>query len=256
MLSSSSWTLRFVADTTSDVLEVLRATGPFIAAAVALGIASWSGYRERRRRPELRLLFDPATDDVDPGVGEGKDEKHWVRLRVANRWGKHTAEDVEVFVVHVRPWRAPSLNGFRLRWANTVETDQRWRDVPWPARQTIPPGTARHVDLLDIARSDPERGDPIEGHAEARITLKVLPDRRDKRQSLTEGEWCVLLALTARDVDAVYYRVSITFDGLWWSSEDMREQLQVLVTRVHYIGLEPERAWKQRFAQVSWRRRR
>jgi hypothetical protein len=164
-----------VADETPLVLDVLRTAGPFVAAVVALYIALRSERRERRRQPDLRLLFDSATDDVEAGVGEGRDEKHWIRLRVANRWDKRTAEDVEVLIVDVRPSFAPSLSGFRLTWATLVEDDHRWPSVPWPARQTIASGTARHVDLLYMAlRSDREPRDPIEASSR-----RTSPSRRN-----------------------------------------------------------------------------
>jgi hypothetical protein len=244
------WTLGCVADETPLLLDVLRAAGPFVAAVVALYIALWSERRERRRQPDLRLLFDPATDDVEAGVDEGKDEKHWVRLRVANRWGKRTAEDVEVLVIDVRPRFGPSLSGFRLAWATLVEDDYRWPTSPWPARQTIASGTALHVDLLYMAlQPDGESRDPIEGIAPAYIALQARPERRDERHVLPAGEWYLLLALTSRNADTVYYGVTIDFDGLWWSSEHMRDHLNVSVSRVHYVVFAPERAWRRGFVR-------
>jgi hypothetical protein len=54
-----------VATETSPVRDVLRTTGPFVAAVVVLYIALRSEWRDRRRQRDLRLLFDPATDDVE-----------------------------------------------------------------------------------------------------------------------------------------------------------------------------------------------
>jgi hypothetical protein len=239
-----------VADGTPFVLDLLRAAGPFVAAAAALYIALRAEHRDRRRQPDLRLMFDPTTDDVEAGVDEGKDETHWVRLRVANGWGKRTAEDVEVIIVDVRPWLGKTtLNGFRLTWAILVEDDLRWPDVPLPARQTIPSGTARHVDLICMGScSDSE---PIEGVTPAYVAVQAQPKRRDKRHVLTGGERYLLLALTARDADAVYYGVTIEFDGLWWSSEHVRERLNVSVSRVHSVDFEPARVWRRGFARRS-----
>jgi len=240
-----------VANETPLALEVLRTAGPFVAAVVALYIALRSERREHRREPDLRLLFDPATDDFEAGVGEGKDEKHWVRLRVANRWGKRTAEDVEVLIVDVRPWSGPSLSGFRLTWATLVEDDYRWPSVPWPARQSIASGTARHVDLLYMSSgSDGKSGARIEGVTPAWIAVQAQPERLDQRHVLAGGERYLLVALTARDADAVYYGVSIEFDGLWWSSKHVRDHLKVSVSKVHHVVFEPEGALRR---EVAWR---
>lgn len=239
-----------MADEIPPVLDVLRAAGPFVAAVVALYIALRSERRERRRQPDLRLLFDPATDDVEAGGGEGTDEKHWVRLRVANRWGKRTAEDVEVLIVDVRPRLGQSLSGFRLTWATLVEDDYRWPSVPWPARQSIAPGTARHVDLLYMARgSGRESGDPVEGEAPAHIALQAQPERLDQRHVLPGGKWDLLVALTARDADAMYYSVIIDFDGQWSSSEHLMEHLKLSVSEVHHVVFAADRGLRHRFGR-------
>jgi hypothetical protein len=239
-----------MAGDTPLVLDVLRAAGPFVAAVVALYIALWSERRERRRQPDLRLLFDPATDDVEAGVDDGHGEKHWVRLRVANRWGKRTAEDVEVLIIDVRPRFVPSLSGFRLTWATLVEDDYRWPGGPWPAHQTIASGTALHVDLLYVAvRPEWESRDAAEGVAPAYIALQARPERRDERHVLPGGEWHLLLALTTRNADAVYYGVTIEFDGLWWSSEQITEHLNVSVSRAHHVVFAPEGGWRREFAR-------
>jgi hypothetical protein len=240
-----------VADETPLALEVLRTAGPFVAAVVALYIAFRSERRDRRRQPDLRLLFDPATDDIE--VATEEHEKHWVRLRVANRWGRRTAEDVEVLIVDVQPRLKASLNGFTLAWANPPESDHRWPTVPLPARQTIPPGTARHIDVLNMApRSGWGSDDVIEGVTLAYIALQAQPERRDDRHVLSDGHWYVLLAVTARDTDATFYGVTIDFDGLWWSGEHVKDHLNLSVGKAHHFVFGPERERRRGFA---WRSR-
>lgn len=164
------------------ILELLRSAGPFVAAAVALYIAFRSERRLRREQPELRLLYEhDNSDDFQAAVGPMSAPSHWVRLRVANRWGKRTAEDVEVLLVDVRSrGDRPSLNGFALRWSNAFVAGSP------TTRQTIPPGVARHVDLVSMAR--PVDGgwsdEPpiVDGETQATLVLEIeAPLRRRTR---------------------------------------------------------------------------
>jgi hypothetical protein len=223
-------------------LELLRSVGPLIAAGVALFIAFRAERRERRQRPELRLLYEHDTgDDFALGIGVHGTESHWVRLRVANRWGKRTADDVEVLVVDVRPQSdRGSLNGFALIWSNVFDAQGQPR-----TRQTIPAGVARHVDLVCTRQSssdDWDRAEPAEGESHSSLELQVHPVPVGRR-FLSAGHWTVLVALTAKDTDAVYYGIDIDFDGRWWSAERVKEHLKVSLGVAHYFGLEPDEAW-------------
>jgi hypothetical protein len=222
-------------------LELVQAVGPLAAAAVALYIAFRSEHRARRERPELRLLYDHESEDFEPDVGPQGVQSHWVRLRVANRWSRRTAEDVEVLVTDVRPHRGrPSLKGFALIWSNVRGPEGRPT-----TRQTIPPGFARHVDLARIAGPHLEWDSPdlVEGESAASLDLQVEPRPADTRGFLPAGESYVLVALAAKDTDVAYYGVTINFDGKWWAGARAKEHLHVAVTRAHYFELEPEEAW-------------
>jgi hypothetical protein len=228
-------------DETPLLLEILRIAGPFVAAAVALYLAQAAERRQRRQRPDLRLLYEHTQSD-DLALAFGRHEAHWVRLRVANRWGKRTAEDVEVLVVDVRPRDGKgSLNGWVLQWSNA-----RGADGQPLTRQTIPPGVARHIDLVCVKpKLFDADGDsaPVEGESDASFELRVVPIPRDERRWLAGASNTVLLALMARDTDAAYYAVKIDHDGKWWSAEHVREHLTVSVRSAHYFALEPEAAW-------------
>lgn len=139
---------------TTSALDIARAAGPFVAAVVALYIALRSEWREHRKRPELSLRYDHASDDFETGVinFEGVNS-HWVRLRVVNRSGRRTAQDVEVHIVGVAPRTgAASLEGFYLMWSNLAESGLPDRSAPYPSRQAIAPGAARHIDICGSAR--------------------------------------------------------------------------------------------------------
>jgi hypothetical protein len=47
------------------------------------------------------------------------------------------------------------------------------------------------------------------------------------RYALREGTYQAIIAVTARDTDATYYAVTITFDGLWWSGPEVRRHVTV-----------------------------
>lgn len=208
-------------------LEVLQVVAPFSAAAAALFIALRTESRERRRQPRLQLLFDPESDDFEVAVGPEGSRSHWVRLRVANQRGRRTAEDVEIIVVDVRPRRHGSLNGFTLLWSNLPESLPS-TPLPLASRQTIPPGVARHVDLL---RAPPPRLGFVTGEPDL-LWLQAQPVREDDRHAVLGGTTHVRLAVAARDADASYYDVTIEFDGKWVSDNEMKHRLKVSVEPV------------------------
>ena len=238
------------ADDTPLALELLRSLGPFVAAAVALYIAFRSERRQRRERPELRLIYEHKTsDDFAAGVGDPSMQTHWVRLRVANRWGKRTAEDVEMLVIDLRPRRAEgSLNGFALKWSNML--DAHGQPI---TRQTIPSGIARHVDLVCTLGPTWDFDQPklVEGETWSGLQLQVHPVPSGTRRIFDAGAWTLLLALTAKDTDAAYYAVNVDFDGKRWSADHIREHLKVSVNPAHYFALEPDEAARRATTRVD-----
>jgi len=210
--------------------EYVGAFGGFLAAATAVGIAGWSSRRDRKQRPRLELLYDHSEGE-DFAVGLNDGTQHWVRLRVLNAPGRRSADDVEVVVAGVN--RADGepigrIHGFTLVWSNTWGTD----GLP-VTRLAIPPGVARRVDLLSLKRpvvSDcggGARPAQSEGGHDVAGELEVHPRPRGGSAFFGAGTYTILLAVTARDTDAVFYSVDVEFDGLWWSAENIRDHLKM-----------------------------
>jgi len=242
-------------------IDYVAAISTALAVFVALGVALWARLREDRLRPELRLIYEPGlgSDDFAAGLQTGAGEQHYVRMRVANRWGRRSADDVEVLVVSLREDRkAPGplpMSGYAFIWSNTF--DPEGRPV---TRLTIPPGVARHFDLFAVREplvSDGAGGAvPVgkDGAADASAELQIQPRPSDSRHHLGRGKHILTVALTARDTDAAYYAIYVDFDGLWWAAASIREHLKVAPpTHAGYMALEPEegaRRWDR--AHFSW----
>lgn len=210
-------------------IDWFQAVGTFGAVVAAVGIAVWGVHRERRQRPSLTLAFDTSLQPPDfmAGMwsGDGVDwyESHWVRLRVQNAAGRKSADDVEVLLREVQS----------LDEAADVRTldvcPLRWSSTQGPAdgaltRITIPPGLARHVDLLAIdgsgAGSAAEPTEPV-------AALQVWPRPTDNRHLLPAGRYVLHLAVVARDTDATFFDLEVSVPGEHLNAEDVRKHLQV-----------------------------
>jgi hypothetical protein len=234
-------------------LDWLQAFGTLAAVIVALGIAIANARRDRRRRPALSLTCNQASPlDFMMGVGIGMDmgrerQGHWMRLRVANAWGKRSADDVEVLVINVRGISpadgvllTPLLGVLPLKWSRILDAEGR----PL-TRTTIPPGVERHVDLLRILEPDPGLGPVEAGKVSAVAALQVSPAPSDRRHWLLGGTYGILLAVTARDTDATYYGLTVTYDGKWWPAPEMRQHLTVSPPEVVSYGPDPDEAFRR-----------
>lgn len=214
------------------------AFGGIAAAVAAVGIALSGNWRNRRARPQLRLVYDQSTRDFAAGVVHGR--QHWIRLRVENkragRAGRRSADDVEVLVAgaaHDDGSDLTQLEGCRFKWSNVQ--DQEGSGL---TRLTIPPGVARRFDLLSIymprvsdgAGGQVDAGEDGTEGALAQLQLEPIP--ADASARLASGKLTLTLALTARDTDATNYQVDIDYDGKWWSAEALPEHLAVGVSRV------------------------
>jgi hypothetical protein len=234
-------------------IDYVAAFGTVLASFVAVGIALWARRRDDRQRPELSLVYDGGEgDDFMAGFRAGNREQHLVRLRVANRWGKRSAEDVEVLVAKVvqSDREAGAVNGYSFVWSNQLDGEGR----PL-SRITIPPGVARHFDLLALVEPNPPDGgysgevaEP--GEYPASVELALRPKPADRRHMLGAGIYTLILALTGRDTDAVHYAVDVTFDGKWWRADSVRSHLKVAKpVVVGYVELEPHEG-RDRFLRV------
>jgi hypothetical protein len=120
------------------------------------------------------------------------------------------------------------ITGFALVWSNKLPANGGRI-----TRLAIPPGVARHVDLLLLHRpSVPDGGGgsvPVsdEGEHEAVASLEIYPRPRTGTQFFGAGGYTIVVAVTARDTDAAFYSIDVTFDGLWWGADKIREHLKV-----------------------------
>lgn len=207
----------------------LAEIGPFFAGTVALLIALGAAAGRRYRRPSLSLVFD-ANNSLNylPGVGtvHGTDS-HWIRLRVENGTGKRSADDVEVLVVELKrtgsQGSAP-FGGVPLVWSNlNIGNDM-------VTRVTLPPGVPRFVDACALVEPRPQApGGPsaVSGQSAAPVELQVWPPPADRRHQLDAGKHEVVLALSARDTKATFYRLKIEHDGKWWDEAAVKDHLHV-----------------------------
>jgi hypothetical protein len=195
----------------------------------ALGIAWWGVYRERRFRPLLSLDFDPELRPPDfmAGMwsGSGKFESHWVRLRVENKSGRRSADDVEVLVIGLEPTSSGAsvrtLDVVPLRWSSTQDSSGRAA-----TRITIPPGLSRHVDLIAIdglRRIEDDEG----SNGRPVVAIQVEPTPSDDRHLLPGGRYTLHLAVAARDTDAAYFQLELQTPEQRFSAAEIREHVRV-----------------------------
>jgi hypothetical protein len=210
--------------------EWLQTLGTLAAVIVALGIALAGWIRERRRQPKLSLHFSPEPDAPWLDLQAlSRPRSAWVRVRVSNARGKHSAHDVEVLVTHFR--RVPKspenqqlpLDIRPLRWSNTLDPQGH----PM-TRVTIPPGVTRYCDLLAIPEPTASINEAAHDQSEEEIqrdidagqystaaALQVFPEPRDGRHLFREGSYELEVAVCARDVDASFYKTMVSFNGEW-----------------------------------------
>jgi uncharacterized protein (TIGR02588 family) len=216
--------------TASTASEWVTAVGTVAAAVAAVAIALWGTHRERQGRPVLSLEFDHELRPPDfmAGMwsGDGQYESHWVRLRVENRAGKRSAEDVEVRVQRlerhddVQDDGARTIDYVPLGWSSTRATE----GAPPVTQVTIPPGFSRHVDLLAI---DGEVRAPGVAHGKPIVAIQVWPPPTDDRHLLKGGAYTIHLAVAARDTDAAYYRIDVKVPSERLGADEIRNELEV-----------------------------
>jgi hypothetical protein len=179
-----------------------------------------------RRRPKLELRFDRSgNDQVIVGTAGGF-EAAYVRLRVANRQGRDTADDVVVMVTEFRrladsamPTAETKPVGLPLTW---------WGSTPPLAVASVHPGSERHVDLLHVdwpARDEIEIARQWSGSVPLRLDLASKP--ADDRGTLASGTYEVAVEVRARNADAIRYVIPVSWDGKWSGKAAMWDHLRV-----------------------------
>jgi hypothetical protein len=179
-----------------------------------------------RRRPKLDLRFDRTGNDqvIVPTAG-GVDAAH-VRLRVANREGRDTADDVVVMVTEVQRLDDSETStaeatpvGLPLTWSGST------------SRLTVAsvhPGSERHIDLLHI---DWPARDEIEiarkWSEPAPIHLALTPKPPGGQDNLDAGFYEIAVEVRARNADAIRYAIPVSWDGKWSGKAAMWDHLRV-----------------------------
>ncbi len=206
--------------TAQAVREWLVAFGTVGATFVAVYVGV---LREWRRRPRLALTYGgpAARDAVVATVAPSMTDAAFVRLRVTAARHKTAAEDVEVMVLRAeeieprtrsqRHTNGIAIDGLLLGWSNTLAT-----------RLYIPPGTYRHLDLLWV-------DGPSRGSKAAAVEVAVDPKPVDQRHVVDSASFELELAVTARNADALRYRVVVNYDGEW--GDDIWQHLSVEAPR-------------------------
>ena len=165
-----------------------------VAVAIGtIGAVAYALFRDLvvgpRRRPRLELRFDRAGNDQIVVATASGSEVARVRLRVGNKAGKDTADDVVVLVTELGPDSPVHLP---LTWSGTS---------PPLTVSSIHPGSERHVDLLHV--------DLPAGDAE----LDVDPKPTGGQHLLEPGEYEVSIDIRARNADAQRYVIHLSWDG-------------------------------------------
>jgi hypothetical protein len=179
-----------------------------------------------RRRPQLDLRFDRSGNDQVVVGTPGGSAAASVRLRVTNRKGRDTADDVVVVVTEMRR-RADAENsiaetrpiGLPLTWSGS--------DPPLSVA-SVHPGSERHVDLLHV---DWPAGDEMEiarRWSEATsLQLDLASKPAGGLASLDPGAHEIVLEVRSRNADAIGYVVGVFWDGKWTGEAAMWEHLRV-----------------------------
>ena len=125
--------------------------------------------------------------------------------------GRNSAEDVEVILVSVRaesdgPVPSGSVADERLLEGSPL----KWSEVD-AARVSLPPGVARHFDLVHVDNMSIEAdGDDLGGKSPIRFDVHPVPAAKYYRGFKQRYE--VTVAVTARDTDAIVYRTVVEYD--------------------------------------------
>jgi hypothetical protein len=201
--------------------------------AVAIGTIGAVGYAlfrdlfvMPRRRPKLDLRFDRAgNDQVIVETASGCDAAY-VRLRVANRQGKDTADDVVVMVTESRRLADSDQS---IAEARPIELPLTWSGSSPPlAVGSVHPGSERHIDLLHV--DWPGRDETEIAHKWSEtvpLRLDLTPKPEGGREMLEPGTYEISVEVRARNGDAIRYVIPVSWDGKWSGKAEMWDHLGV-----------------------------
>jgi len=175
-----------------------------VAVAIGtIGAVAYALFRDLivtpRRRPKLELRFDGTTlnDQVITMTAAGR-EAACVRVRVVNRPGRDSADDVVVMVTGLE-----RLDGADGSVARPVSLPLIWSGSNPPFTvASVHPGSERHVDLLHVDLDEP-----------APPRLDVSPKPAGDEDNLEPGKYLVSVEIRARNADASRYEIPVSWDG-------------------------------------------
>jgi hypothetical protein len=207
--------MEFMAVSWQAVREWLIALGTLGATGVALYLGV---LRDRLRRPVLEVTFD-AADSRDlqvvgmrrDGHPKGDTRAAYARLRVTNRTGGNTAEEVQVLVEQVRLTKTGKdpTPGSENIGEMPLAVSGSW---PTETHLNVAPGVGRHFDCVHIRKDESQDG-------EQHVNLDVVPKPADEREKIRASRIELDIVVTARNADAQFRAVGVEFDGGWPEEE-------------------------------------
>ena len=133
------------------------------------------------------------------GSGTGR----YLRIGVANEQGRTVAQDVEVLIGRVT--EVPRDSTLPVRRIIDISTPAlTWTHSDSP-RQTIGARVTRYVDLGVEYEEGPAN---LVGY----FGLKFDPPPADERHLLVTGTYDIVLVLSSRDTNALFYKVRLAFN--------------------------------------------
>ena len=201
--------------------------------AVAIGTIGAVGYAlfrdlivTPRRRPKLDLRFDATGNDQVVVGTAGGFEAACVRLRVTNRGGRDTADDVVVMVSESR-----LLAGSEETTAEVtpIELPLTWSGSDPPLTvASVHPGSERHVDLLHVDWPGRDETDIAREWTDAvPLQLDLAPKPAGGQDVLRSGKYEIAVEVRARNADAIRYAIPVAWDGEWSGKAAIWDHLRV-----------------------------
>jgi hypothetical protein len=217
------------------LLVVGSAVDTWATVAVAIGTIGtvvYALFRDAfvtpRRRPKLELRFDGSgSDQVVVRTAEG--DAASIRLRVVNRPGKDTADDVVVLVTEVRRLEDETM----IAEATPIVLPLTWSGSSPPLTvASVHPGSERHIDLVHVdlpARNEIEIG--RRWSETVPLHLDVTPKPTGGQDDLGSGKLEIAVEVRARNADAVCYVIPVSWDGQWSGQAAIWDHLSVEAPR-------------------------
>jgi hypothetical protein len=204
--------------------------GDGVVAIGTVGAVAYALFRDLfvvpRRRPQLDLRFDyTGNDQVVVGTAGGFDAA-CVRMRVANREGKDTADDVVVMVTEVRRLDDSEK---AMAEATPIGLPLTWSGSSPPLTvASVHPGSERHIDLLHVdwpARDEIDIG--RKWSETVPLQLDLTPKPAGGQDMVHSGRYEVSVEVRARNADAIRYAIPVSWDGKWSGKSAMWDHLRV-----------------------------